>query len=108
MLVLARGYQPELLAIKADSLLVIQQLKRIFAIKNAQLKLLHSSIVQQLVPYTYTLTHVLRSYNKEADRLANSGIDTRKKLPPDFLYFLSQQCPSFYQQLALSYDHRKI
>jgi ribonuclease HI len=60
-----------------DSLLVINQMKGIFKVRNRDLWPIHSAI-KQLVHDGFqevTFTHVPRALNKEADRMVNETLD---------------------------------
>jgi hypothetical protein len=37
----------------------------------------------------YTISHILREKNEQADELANYGLDNKIKLPTDFLALLA-------------------
>lgn len=59
-----------------DSELVVKQIKGEYRVKNEGLKPLYQKakgLIQQLG--SFTITHIPREKNKEADRLANRGID---------------------------------
>jgi ribonuclease HI len=59
-----------------DSELIVKQIKGEYRVKNEGLKPLYQKakgLIQQLG--SFTITHVPREKNKEADRLANRGID---------------------------------
>ena len=64
------------LNIYMDSELIVRQLSGIYKIKNARLSGL-SGETRRLLAFLdkYTITHVPRSENKTADRLANEAID---------------------------------
>ncbi len=74
--------------IVSDSELMIKQLKGEYKVKNAELKKLFKVISSLLENITYTVCHVLREFNKEADALANNCIDKKIILPEEFLLFL--------------------
>ena len=61
--------------INLDSQLVVRQVRGQYRVRNAALKLLLQE-VRQLTGYleAFTITHVTRSQNKEADRLANLAL----------------------------------
>ncbi len=63
--------------LRADSKLVIEQLKGNYKVKNPGLKEIHTQIKALLsqAPVTVTFTHVPREKNKEADRLSNVAMD---------------------------------
>jgi ribonuclease HI len=64
------------LAIKGDSLLLIEQMRGNYKVKNEGLKPLYlraRMLVMQIGDVTFE--HVRREQNKEADRLSNLGMD---------------------------------
>jgi ribonuclease HI len=64
--------------VRADSELLIKQLKGEYRVKDEKLKPLYQEAKQRLAQFQrYRLTHVRREYNTEADELANHGIDAR-------------------------------
>jgi len=58
-----------------DSELVVKQMKGEYKVKNAGLIPLKAELLKILKDKTVTFNHVPRDQNKEADRLANQGID---------------------------------
>lgn len=77
------------LIIKSDSLLLINQFKGIYKIKNESLKLAHILFKKHFADFTISFLHIEREYNKYADLLANRGIDERIFLSEELLSFLS-------------------
>ena len=66
------------LNIYMDSELVVKQVKGEYKVKNERLKRLHAEIKNILTGFTkYTIQHVPREKNKEADSLANRALDER-------------------------------
>jgi len=64
------------IAIKGDSLLIIEQMRGNYKVKNEGLKPLHMKarmLVMQIGDVKFE--HVRREFNKEADRLSNVGMD---------------------------------
>lgn len=62
--------------IKGDSLLIIEQMRGNYKVKNEGLKPLHMKarmLVMQIGDVKFN--HVRREFNKEADRLSNVGMD---------------------------------
>ena len=62
--------------IKSDSLLLVQQMRGVYKVKNEGLKSLHGRarlLAHNIGKVTYE--HVRREFNKEADRLANLAMD---------------------------------
>lgn len=60
-----------------DSLLVVQQLKGVYAVKNAALANLKTKVLSRLgiLHVSYSFQHVLREQNKKADTLVNRALD---------------------------------
>lgn len=62
--------------VRADSELLIKQLKSEYRVKHPGLRPLFEQAAAMLRRFeTFRLTHVRREHNSEADRLANDGID---------------------------------
>jgi ribonuclease HI len=63
--------------LRADSKLVIEQLKGNYKVKNPRLKEIHSQITALISQTSATITfrHIPREKNKEADRLSNIAMD---------------------------------
>ena len=65
----------------SDSELLVRQMQGVYKVKSPDLKPLHSrarELAAQLE--SFTVEHVPREQNREADRLANRAIDGRKKI----------------------------
>lgn len=63
--------------VRADSELMIRQLSGVYRVKNPKLKPLYTEAMALLGKFERTkLVHVPREQNREADRLANQGIDS--------------------------------
>lgn len=62
--------------VRADSLLLVEQMRGNYRVKNEGLKPLHAE-AQRLAGQVGTVTyeHVRRELNKDADRLSNLGMD---------------------------------
>jgi ribonuclease HI len=64
--------------VRADSELLIKQLRGEYRVKDEKLKLLFAEAKALLARFASTkLLHVRREQNADADRLANAGIDSR-------------------------------
>jgi len=64
------------LAIYSDSELMVKQVKGEYRVKNEGLRLLFKDVVKGLRAIgNYTIEHLPRERNKEADKLANRAID---------------------------------
>jgi ribonuclease HI len=82
------------LIIKSDSLLLINQFKGIYKIKNEVLQAGHLLFEKQFASFfRLSFLHIERAYNKRADALANKGIDEKK--------ILSEECSSFIAPMFL-------
>lgn len=78
-------HKNDTLCIISDSQLLVRQMQGIYKVKNEELKRFNMLALQLLSGLSYTIDHVLREYNQEADRAANKAFETLKKLPPDFI-----------------------
>lgn len=71
----------------SDSLLLVQQMKGLYKVKNPILKQMKTIIETLLIPMHHSFKHVLREYNLQADALANIGIDKKRKIPHEIVQF---------------------
>jgi ribonuclease HI len=69
----------EELHVFADSELVVKQVNGEYQVKNDSIRLLFDSASRyiKLVPH-FSISHIRRENNKEADKLANLAMDTRR------------------------------
>ncbi len=79
----------EQLIIISDSQLLVQQLNGVYRVKDTHLRQLFTIAQQLLIGVSCQVKHVLREHNKEADAMANKGIDTKHAVPEAFLQLLS-------------------
>src|SRR5579862_1595158 len=64
------------LKVISDSELLVRQIKGIYKVKNAALQDLHGRAKQLIAKLDwFSIGHVLRGHNEEADRLANAAMD---------------------------------
>ena len=64
------------LKVISDSELLVRQIKGIYKVKNAALQDLHGRAKQLIAQLEwFSIGHVLRGHNEEADRLANDAMD---------------------------------
>ena len=64
------------LKLVSDSELLVRQIKGIYKVKNAALKDLHARAKELIVQLDwFSIGHVLRGHNQEADELANAAMD---------------------------------
>ncbi len=70
------------LVVHSDSELMVRQLNGEYRVKNATLKrfFLQAHKLIQDAPFTFEIRHVVREQNREADQLANLGIDTKRRV----------------------------
>jgi ribonuclease HI len=70
------------LVVHSDSELMVRQLLGEYKVKDANLKLMFQKVQRLLAkaPFEFEIKHVVRELNKEADQLANQGIDSRKPI----------------------------
>lgn len=67
--------------LRMDSELVARQISGIYKVKHPDLKPIHQRVMEQLRGFAgYTVGHVPRELNKDADRLSNVAIDERNRL----------------------------
>ena len=59
-----------------DSELIVRQVKGEYKVKDATMRKLHAEVKRALQPFErWTIRHVRREQNAEADRLVNSALD---------------------------------
>jgi ribonuclease HI len=65
------------LELVGDSELVVRQVKGEYKVKDATLRELHAEVLRALRPFgeSWSIRHVRRSQNAEADRLVNEALD---------------------------------
>jgi ribonuclease HI len=78
------------LEIFSDSQLLVRQFKGEYRIKHPELKPLHLIAKKLLSEMIFTIGHIMREKNEEADALANEGIDKKRTPPADFLTLLKE------------------
>ena len=72
----ARGLGATHIDLRMDSELVARQISGIYRVKNEALKPIHRAVMELLASFDgYTIGHVPRGLNKDADRLSNIAID---------------------------------
>ncbi|KKP29614.1 MAG: RNase H family protein [candidate division TM6 bacterium GW2011_GWF2_30_66] len=82
--------EDDIVMIISDSQLMVRQMTGHYKVKNADLIPLFKLSKKLLYGINYNIAHVLRDENKEADEMANLGIDKGKRLPQDFLDMLQE------------------
>jgi ribonuclease HI len=70
------------LIVHADSELMVRQVNGVYRVRDKGLQPLYrqAMALKSALPFACTVRHVPREQNKEADRLANKGIDERTPL----------------------------
>ena len=73
------------LEVQADSELMVRQVNGIYKVKDAKLQRYCAEVqrLRKAAPYEFVLRYVPREQNKEADALANRGIESKEPLPPE-------------------------
>ena len=68
------------LIVHSDSELMVRQMLGEYKVKDPDLRLMFQKVHKLLskAPFEFEIKHVRREVNKEADQLANLGIDSRK------------------------------
>jgi len=79
---LVKRFRCSTLIVHSDSELIVRQLNGQYKVKDAGLKKHFQQIKKTLStsPFQFAIKHVPREKNREADRLANQGIDTKKRM----------------------------
>jgi ribonuclease HI len=68
--------------LRMDSELVARQISGIYRVKHPDLKPIHARVMRLLAGFDgYTIGHVPRALNKDADRLSNVAIDQPRNVP---------------------------
>ena len=70
------------LVVHSDSELMVRQLLGKYRVKDPDLKKCYGDVVKLLntLPCSFEIVHIERELNQDADMLANTGIDTKKRL----------------------------
>lgn len=71
--------KPDSIIIHSDSELVVRQLNGQYKVKEPELKKLFTAAKELIrsIPSKIVIKHIKRELNREADRLANAGIDLK-------------------------------
>src|SRR3982751_2302532 len=73
---LAAAHGADELELIGDSELIVRQVEGKYKVKDAAMKELHSQVKAALAPFAdWTIRHVRREHNAEADRLVNAALD---------------------------------
>lgn len=74
----------DLLLVVSDSQLLVRQLEGKYRVKHPALKPLFALAQEMLRSTNYSIAHVLREDNVDADAMANKGIDEKVPVPKAF------------------------
>jgi len=74
----------------SDSLLLVRQLNGVYKVRHSHLIPLHAFGKELMHKLHATITHVLRDENKQADAMANHGVDCKKSPPKNYMMLLKQ------------------
>lgn len=74
----------------SDSQLLVHQINGVYKVRDAKLRPLFLLAKQLLASMNYDCSHVLREDNKDADELANVGVDKKIPLPKAFMELLQK------------------
>jgi ribonuclease HI len=88
-------FPDDILYIISDSELLVRQMKGEYKVKRDTLKSLNKTAFAMLAGINYSLCHVLREYNTQADKLANKGIDDGNPMPSEFITMLQNNGITF-------------
>jgi ribonuclease HI len=80
----------DVVLIVSDSQLLIRQMQGQYKVKHATLQPLHAFAHKMLRGVNCQFMHVLREYNTEADRMANRGVDDKKRVSVEFVALLRE------------------
>ena len=72
-------FKPDAVHIISDSELLVKQIKGIYRVKNAGLKPLYEQALELIAKFDkFSIEHVKRAFNKEADEMANRAMNTKR------------------------------
>lgn len=94
-------YEVDRLRLYADSELVVQQIKGAYRVKERSLRSLYSQVMSMLARYRdWSIQHIPREENQEADRLANQALDEAGGGPtgPGRREILPEEQPSLFSE----------
>ncbi len=70
-----------LVHIVSDSLLLVRQMQGVYRVKHPTLLEIKNVAARLFSGVKHNFKHVLREYNKDADLLANQGVDRKRMVP---------------------------
>jgi ribonuclease HI len=79
----AAGMSCTRLVVHSDSELMVRQVNGQYKVRDLVLKKYHQQVMAAIagLPFAVELRHIPREENRDADKLANLGIDTRSEIP---------------------------
>ncbi|HEY55509.1 MAG TPA: ribonuclease HI family protein [Dehalococcoidia bacterium] len=106
----AIGLGAEEVDIKSDSELVVKQIQGSYRVKKATLRPLYQRVVQLIGSFaTFSITHIPRQQNREADNLAKKALDLVAHLPPAEGYRLTVKLNQTSEEESdIAYLHKLI
>jgi len=73
---LAAAHGASELELVGDSELIVRQVEGRYKVKNPDMRKLHGEVKQALAPFeSWSIRHVRREHNADADRLVNAALD---------------------------------
>lgn len=75
-------------SIASDSQLLVRQIQGQYKVKNPDLIKLFNVATRIIPVRSFTIRHIMREENEQADSMANHGIDIKNPLPDDFITLL--------------------
>ncbi|HEX4069305.1 MAG TPA: ribonuclease HI family protein [Candidatus Babeliales bacterium] len=80
----------DMIHVISDSQLLVRQLIGEYKVKQPHLQPLHALCRDLIHKYSAIITHVLRDENKQADKMANYGIDCKNIPPKKYIELLQE------------------
>lgn len=98
------------LSVCGDSLLVINQVNKIYKVKNPNLSDLYEQVLNLIKQFTYIdFNHVYRKENKRADQLSNLALEFIEHIEEDKLYSIKEETKDLEEELIVdSISNKKI
>ncbi len=77
----AAAFRCRKLIVHSDSELIVRQMQGIYRVKDKTLQGFHRKVqaLLQKMPFEFSIVHIEREKNRDADRLANIAIDSRRE-----------------------------
>lgn len=83
------AHKGDVIRLASDSQLLVRQVQGQYKVKNEGLKPLHALAQKMIGDMPIEIMHVMRADNIDADRMANLGVDSKKRLPHAFIVMLA-------------------